>query len=238
MSKANSLDSRPPWDADRQRSHLRGFTRLRAILWKRSLEFYQTFVLGGTSWYRPLVRALRKGPDPLSLLSPERVKAPQDIFGETPVLTAVRLLELAELYAGPLPTPVIDLGCGRGVICLTAASLGHSALGFEQERDWALVAQGIADSLSLPARFVAGDLLQAEWPTEGTFFVIATAFPDPFRDEVLQKLNGLSSRSVLITVDWDLSEEGYQRLWAGRLPVDWGVTEFVLWSTKSQTESL
>ncbi len=165
------------------------------------------------------------------------MKAPQDIFGETPILTSLRLLELAETFIHPLPTPVVDLGCGRGVPCLTAASLGHQAIGFEQESSWVRAAQEVADSLSLPAQFVSGDFRYAEWPSGGTFFVIATAFPDLFREEVLEKLKGLSSDSLLITVDWDLCDEGYERLWKGRLPVDWGVTEFSLWKAlPNQTE--
>ncbi len=239
MKPVSLPEERPSWDADRQRSELRGFSRLRAILWKRSLLLYQSYCLAGTSWYFPLIRALRKGPSPWELLSATRVKKKADIFGETPILTTVRLLETAEAIHGHLPRPFVDLGCGRGVTCLTAASLGYESLGVEQEESWVGSAQAVAHELSLPARFESGDLRLAKWPEGGTYLAVATAFPLELRKSIVERWRTLPPEStVIITGDWDLSEEGFERLWSGRFPVDWGTATFALWKPAKPLEAV
>ena len=158
------------------------------------------------------------------------MKKPADIFGETPILTTVRLLETVEGFHGHLPLPFVDLGCGRGITCLTAASLGYQAFGIEQEIRWARAAQTVAEELALPARFEAGDLSLTKWPEGGTYLAVATAYPTELRESIIQRWRTLPVESTaIITGDWDLSEEGFERLWSGRLPVDWGTATFAVW---------
>ena len=233
-TSAEQERSRPHWDGDLQRSRLRGFARLKAILWRRSLWLYQTYCLHGTEWYWPLLRALRAGPSQGHLFSRARVKTAADTFGETPILTTVRLLQAIESVYGPLPSPFVDLGCGRGVTCLTAASLGYASVGLEQEADWTVAAQKVADQLTLPAHFQAADLRTAEWPEGGTFLAVATAFPAEMREEILGRwLVQPRDRSLFVTVDWELPVQQFERLWGSRLPVDWGTAQFALWSLRN-----
>lgn len=176
------------------------------------------------------MKALASGPRPFELLSRQRVQSRADIFGETPPLTVVRLLQTIEAVHGQIPTPLVDLGCGRGVACLTAASLGYSALGIEQEESWVRAAENVATELSLPARFVAADLREAPWPEGGTFLAVATAFPQPLRKSILERLHSLpADKTLLVTVDWEITGQGFERIWTGRLPVDWGVARFAVW---------
>lgn len=199
-------------------------------MWKRSLWLYQSYCLWTTPWYLPLIKALARGPHPSELLSHQRVKSGADIFGETPPLTVVRLLQTIEAVHGQVPAPVVDLGCGRGVACLTAASLGYSALGIEQEAAWVRAAEAVASQLSLPASFVAADLREAPWPGGGTFLAVATAFPQSLRKSILERLRSLpAEETLLVTVDWEITCRRFEQLWTGRLPVDWGVAQFAVW---------
>lgn len=151
------------------------------------------------------------------------------------MLTTIRLLEVAEAKGLGRPSLFVDLGCGRGVTCLTAASLGIPSLGLEQELAWVQAARTVADELGLPARFEAGDFLAADWPSEGLYFVVGTAYPDSMRDEIANRL-GLLGIGKVITGDWSLEGYGYQRLWDGPLPVDWGVARFGVWRRVENTE--
>ena len=219
--------SSPSWSGERQRASLRGFARLRAILWRRSLRLYQGWKLADQSWYSPLVRALRQTSSGLDLFSADRVRQDADVFGETPILTTVRLLEFADSHFGRV-SQFVDLGCGRGVTCLTAASLGIPSVGFEREGAWVEAAQRAARQLDLPARFVAGDFMHADWPAEALYLVVATAYPEEMREEIAERLADLGA--CAITADWSLPEPTFRRIWQGKLPVEWGVADFALWS--------
>lgn len=177
-----------------------------------------------------MARALRESGKGLDLFSADRVSQAADVFGETPILTTVRLLEVAEAHLGR-PTRFVDLGCGRGVTCLTAASLEISAVGFEKEPAWVEAAQRVARQLALPATFEAGDFLHAGWPEGALYLVVATAYPEEMRAEIAQRLGELASG--VLTADWTLPEESFTSLWQGRLPVDWGVAQFALWAPRS-----
>jgi SAM-dependent methyltransferase len=178
---------------------------------------------------------LRRATEGVDLFGADRVKRSADIFGETPILTTVRLLEVAEAFQGLPPALFVDLGCGRGVTCLTAASLGIPSLGFEQEAPWVKAAKQVAERLDLPADFQAGDFLAAEWPERATFLVVGTAYPAEMLEEIASRLSGLAGPVAVITGDWDLPEQGFERLWEGRLPVDWGTARFALWNPRKPT---
>ena len=222
------------WSGERQRAGLRGFARLRAILWRRSLRLYQGWKLADQPWYSPLARALRQTGGGLDLFSADRVRQQADVFGETPVLTTVRLLQLAEAHLGK-PSQFVDLGCGRGVTCLTSASMGISALGFEREPAWVQAAQRVSRQLNLPARFVAGDFLHADWPAGALYLVVATAYPEDMREEIAERLVEL--HASVITADWSLPQPSFRKVWQGRLPVEWGVADFALWSPKQADQA-
>lgn len=218
------------WNADRQRAELKGFARLKAILWRRSLSLYQGYQLAGCVWYAPLQRALREVTGRLDLLSTKRVRRAADIFGETPILTTVRLLEMVETLCGARPSLFVDLGCGRGVTCLTASSLGIPSLGLEQEALWVRAASEVAARLGLSASFREGDFLETEWPAQATFLIVGTAYPEEMRQEIALRLQALGPGISVITGDWSLPSDAFKPLWEGSLPVDWGVARFGLWT--------
>ena len=201
---------------------------MKAILWRRSLRLYQGWKLAGQAWYSPLAKAISQATSHFDLFSARRVRRPADVFGETPILTTLRLLELTESHLGRQPKMFVDLGCGRGVTCLTAASLGITSVGYEQEASWVKAAIQVAEKLQLAASFQAGDFLAAQWPREATYLVVGTAYPEEMRAEIALRLSTLEPAAV-ITGDWPLPEETFERLWQGKLPVDWGVATFALW---------
>jgi hypothetical protein len=226
--KQASRHGLPAWSGQRQRANLKGFARLKAILWRRSLWLYQSWRLAGCPWYPPLSRALRQASRGMDLFTAERVRREADVFGETPPITVLHLLERVQLVL-ERPELLVDLGCGRGVTCLTAASLGIQALGFEQEESWVRLATEVAGGLGLPASFRQGDFLQAEWPARALYLIVATAFPEEMRSAIAERLKTLGCGAVALTADWSLPGEDFEELWHGRLPVEWGTARFSLW---------
>lgn len=215
------------WMGEVQRSHLSGFARLRAIFWRRSLRLYEGWALRDRPWVRQLRRELRRefaqvDPDDASRLSRR-----SDIFGETPILTVVRLLDLARSFQPDLDT-FLDLGSGRGTTCLAAANCGFVAIGIEKEADWVRRAAAISSRLGWSARFECGDFLKSEWPDKAAVFVVATAFPQDLRRSLAARVKALQPGSILIAGDWP-GLTGFESLWEGSLPVDWGIIRFSIY---------
>ncbi len=215
----------PEWSGERQRASLTGFARVRAVLWRRSLRLYEWWALRREPWFRPLRRELKRNFRGIDPFGAERVQAPQDVFGETPILTMVTLLHQLDGMDPKPGQPFVDLGCGRGVTCLVAASRGWTALGLEREEKWVSAAQAVADSLELSASFRAEDFTQADWPEGGTYLAVATAFDQQLKEQVLSRLQELRI-STVITADWDLRSPSYELVWERPLPVDWGTAHF------------
>jgi len=208
-----------------QRKNLSGFARLRAILWQRSLRLTEAWYLGRYGWYWRLRRHLARAFSTVDLHSTGRLENQGDIFGETPVLTLTKLLEVASALEPEHPRRFVDLGSGRGLLPLAASFLGYEAYGFEKEADWVGRAQTVAKNLGASVRFEAQDFLEVELPTPALFFTVGTAFPPQFKEELLQVFSGLGAESLIITGDWELPAS-FEGLWEGRLPVDWGVITF------------
>lgn len=194
------------------------------------MRLYQHWLLGGYDWYWPLVKLLDKANAELDPFRKDRVRGTEDLFGETPILTIFRLLEIAEAVLQEKPRLWVDLGCGRGVSCLTAASVGVASVGFEKEMSWVQSASCVAEKMSLPATFESGDFLLKEWPSPALVFVVATAFPQVMREEIALRLLRQPAPTAVMTADWELGEYGFQQRWEGRLPVDWGTANFSLWT--------
>lgn len=212
------------WKGERQRARLKGFARLRAVLWRRSLRLYESWALRGKTWFRPLKRTLEREFSGVDPDNPSRLKSDSEIFGETPVLTVVKLLGLLE--SGP--EQFVDLGSGRGLACLVAANSGYRARGFELEADWVARATRAADALGLQAEFHSADFLQQAWPDPAVVFVVATAYPPSTRSAILQQVRDMKPGSVLIAGDWP-GIDGLEQIWSGPLPVDWGVILFSIY---------
>jgi hypothetical protein len=215
---------------DNQRSQLKGFARLRAILWPRSLRFVEVWNLGRQSWYWRLRWNLWREFQGVDLHHPARIQGDSDIFGETPILTVVRLLDLARAVGPNQPTTFVDLGSGRGTTCLTAGFLGFQAIGYEKEVAWAQKAETVTHILGLDCHFKGLDFLSEPWPEKAVFFVVGTAFDSDLRNRLLDRFGELDSGSLIIAGDWALPDS-YQTIWSGPLPVDWGIVPFSIYRT-------
>lgn len=190
------------------------------------MRLYERWQLGREPWFRNLRREVTRQFRGVDAFSAGRVRSEADTFGETPILTVVNLIRLLESHLETVPEPFVDLGCGRGLTCLTAASLGSAAVGFEREGAWVEAASRVASALELKAEFLAGDFLDQNWPHGGTYLVVATAFGEELRSAIEGRLRTLSPGSVVVTVDWTLESPLYESLWAAQLPVDWGTARF------------
>lgn len=91
-------------------------------------------------------------------------------------------------------------------------------------------AESVANLLAIEASFQSGDFMQAEWPSEGVFFVVGTAYSEPMLEAISQRFSSLPGGSAVITGDWSLKAPGFDLLWKGKLPVDWGIAGFEIWS--------
>ena len=216
------------WRGEEQRRSLSGFARLRAIIWPRSLALAEWFTLGGNPWFRRLRWQLWKARRGLDLHSRSRVQGESDIYGGTPTLTVVKLLELLSRLRPEHPRSFLDLGSGIGTPSLTAASLGYSAQGMERESLWVERANSVAEQLGLDCQFLEADFLASPWPSPTVVFTVGTAYPPELREELLGRFLALAPGSVVLTGDWDLAgtEQQLPLLWEGKLPVEWGIIWF------------
>ncbi len=210
------------------------FQRVKAVLWQRSLALYERWHLGSTDWYPKLKREHRRsfaGIDPHAV---ERLESPDDIFGETPMLTVYHMLRWIDAAVSPLPEPFVDLGSGRGLPSLTAASLGYSAVGYEREASWVERAQTVADRLALKARFEAVDLTTARWPESGTFYATTTSWTPEQKSALFERLAEEGGPRVAILLDAPPLDRGFRHLWSRTVPVDWGRAQAELWYRESR----
>lgn len=228
-SPRNQADA---WMGDVQRSRLSGFAKLRAIFWRRSLRLYEAWTLRRLPWVKSLRKELRREFSSVDPDDTSRLTERADIFGETPILTVVKLLELAERHAAV--RTFWDLGSGRGTTCLAAAHCGWRATGIEKEADWVRRAERIARRRDLTASFVCADFAQVEWPREALLFVVATAFSSELRHFILGRVRALEPGSLLVAGDW-VGIEQLELLWQGSLPVDWGVIPFSIYRVGTAT---
>ncbi len=219
----------PFWDADSQRQRLRGFSRVRAIFWRRSVLLYEYWKLWSQPWYRPLRPALNRAFSGLDPFERSRVTQASQIFGETPIITIHHLLKLASEDFVHRVVPFVDLGSGRGLPGLTAASCGFSSQGYEQEGAWVEAAGKAGRSLGLDCTFLEGDFRDLPWPERGTFYATATAWSDCTKSLVERKFRERAGGTILILLDWAPQlGEGFRTVWAGKVPVDWGVASALI----------
>ena len=225
MPRPKLKEGEKPWMGHVQRARLTGFAKLRAILWRRSLRLYELWSLRHLAWPGPLRRKLALQFANASLDDPQRCEKPSDIFGETPIVTLVKLLEVVEAVWPGHPKDFVDLGSGRGLTCLAAAAMGYKALGYEKEKNWCEKASLVSQELGLGARFQEGDFFAHDWPGQAVYFLVATTFSEELREELERRFLELDSRSLFVVGDWSLSSH-FETVWQGNLPVDWGVIPF------------
>lgn len=138
-------------------------------------------------------------------------------YGETPAISVRRLLQVSGLAPG---ARFVDLGSGRGLAALSAASLGYPARGLEFFPEYVERANALARELGLPAAFQGGDLVTDPWPEGELYYLASTAFGRSTRQRLLERLPGLPGGALVATLDWTLPLEGVASF---TMPVTWGL---------------
>jgi hypothetical protein len=196
------------------------------LTWNWSLALSEWWHLRHHPWWHQLRQGLKSE---FADLDPHRLvlnlRGKQHIgslaYGETSPLSVLQILHSLQL---PPATPIVDLGSGRGVPCLVAAALGHPCIGLEYFAVYTERAQRIADRWGWPARFRSGNLLHVEIPEAPLYLVSATAFPEEFREQLLEKLLHLPACQI-VAQDWILPAPFvFERM--QELPVSWGTAKF------------
>ena len=142
-------------------------------------------------------------------------------YGETPYRTAHAALELAGVRPGE---QVVDLGCGRGRVVLTAAvAFGARARGIEIVTPFVEVGNRIVEVASVDGlRFERGDLRDAELDGAAVVYINGTCLSEWTRQAVAERLAGCPPGLRICSVSAPLSHPG---LTSGRyeeLPFSWG----------------
>ena len=196
------------------------------LTWRWSLALSEWWQLRQYPWWHELRQGLRRefvdlDPDRLVLNLRGKHHIGSLAYGETSPLSVLQILQTLNLESG---SQIVDLGSGRGVPCLVAAALGYRALGLEYFAVYTERAQRIADCNGWPAEFRAGSLLSAQIPAASAYLISATAFPEEFRQQLLEKLLQLPPCQI-VSQDWILPAPFvFERM--QELPVSWGTAKF------------
>jgi hypothetical protein len=144
------------------------------------------------------------------------------IYGETPTCAVVQMLEQLKLEPGQR---FVDLGAGRGLPGLVAASLGVESFGLEYFEEYVERSSRVAARLGIPAHFQTCDFSTEPWPEADAVFTGSTAFQPDFRAKILARFQQLASGTQVVTQDWDLLD-GLRHQHTQKLPVTWGTSTF------------
>lgn len=196
-----------------------------ALTWNLSVYLSELIKLRNQPWWHQLKKGLKqefRDLDPNKMVY--NMRGPYHVgslaFGETPVLSVLKILETLQLPKG---ATIVDIGSGRGVPCLTAAALGYKAIGLEYFAVYTERSERIARSMGLDATFRAGNFLHADLPPADAYLVSATAFPEDIRAALKEKLDQQARR--IVAQDWILGAPWeHERM--QKLPVSWGTAQF------------
>lgn len=222
-----------PWTGENQRAQLTGFTRFRAILWRRSLFLWEAWTIGRSGWYWKLRKRQRQAFQGLSLHDKSRLSQDSDIFGETPLSTVQSLLKLCRKLQPEHPRDFVDLGCGNGTPCFAAAQLGYRTLGYELERSWVEACALVGRQMEWPCRFECEDFFRARWPEPALVFVVLTAFSLDLREKLWAKFRAIGPGSLFLLGDGEPPPD-FEVMWSGKLPVYWGIIVFSIARIKDE----
>lgn len=192
------------------------------------LALREAAALGRFPWWWRLRAALARHWAGLSPFAVVRREGPASglpeedlIYGETPPLTAYRLLEA--LQVGPRDR-VVDLGCGRGTVVLVAAlAFGAAGLGCEALPTFVERGRRVACSLGLSrVEFRLGDVRGGPLPQGTVYFVAGTTLrPESWR-RVCARLKDTAPGTRAASLSAPLPASRWELLQRNKMPFSWG----------------
>lgn len=196
-----------------------------ALTWNFSIYLSELVQLRNQAWWRQLKKAVKKefrDLDPNKMVY--NMRGPYHVdslaFGETPVLTTLKILDTLQLPRG---STIVDLGSGRGLPCLTAAALGYKTIGLEYFAVYTERSERVAQAMGVDATFLSGNFLSKELPAADLYLVSATAFPEDTRAALKARLD--ERAQLIVAQDWILGPPWeHERM--QKLPVSWGTAQF------------
>lgn len=142
-------------------------------------------------------------------------------YGETPVVTAARLLRAAGVGAR---STVVDLGAGRGRVLLAARLLGARARGVEILE--AHVAEVGPVLSAVGAELERGDATCASLEGATHIFLAWTCFSEVTRMKIQERLDSVPDGTRVVTLNWPIRGEGFAVVREGRALCSWGPTPY------------
>lgn len=209
------------------------------VAWGTALGLYECFLLGHRAWWWQmhfgLWRAYRGWhPDRVLEQLPEEEYRDTLAYGETPASSVLKMLDMCREHF-PEADSLLDLGAGRGIIAMTAASQQWDVMALEYLREFIERSEPVTLRLGLPVQWVCGDFLQLPFPPCDILHVAATAYPEETRQALADKFAAeCGPDQGIVTQDWILDEERFEALVGIRLPVTWGSSYFTLHRPRRQ----
>lgn len=197
------------------------------VAWGSALSVYECFLLGHKAWWWQMHYGLWKAyrgwnPDKVLANLSETEYRDTLAYGETPASSVLRMLEMGRSHF-PEAESLLDLGAGRGVLAMTAASNGWDVLAMEYLQEFVDRSEPLTGRLGLAVSWVKGDFLQLPFPPCDLLHVAATAYPEETRNALQEKFaQECGPEQGIITQDWILDEDRFEALVGVRLPVTWG----------------
>jgi SAM-dependent methyltransferase len=152
------------------------------------------------------------------------VRTKELTYGETPVVTARRLLKRAGVQPGEA---VLDLGAGRGRVLLAALSLGARARGVELlEGNVAAVRDALG---GVGADVVQGDAKATALEEADLVFITWSCFSPKSREAVGRNLQALRAGARLITVTWPHPDPAFELVHSQLAFFSWGLAPVYLY---------
>ena len=196
--------------------------------YRKKLTRVEQEKLGSNSWYRSLVRALKKtyrwrNPFVLSRSARGKIQLPQTdlIYGETPIGTAYELL--ASVGADHADH-VIELGGGTSVFSLVAAAaFGSRATSMEIIPGFVKKTRGVANSLGLKrVKVMQKDILTGDLPEGTIYYLTGTTFSKESWNVLQKQMAQAPVGAKAISLSVPLDSKAWKEVQRLTLPFSWG----------------
>ena len=117
---------------------------------------------------------------------------------------------------------------------MSSAALGWDVLAVEYLAEFLKRSDPVCKKMHLSVDWVQGDFLKLPLPPADIIHTAATAYPDDFRKQLLQKfLSEGTPRQGFLIQDWIMEDDRFEVLAGFRLPVTWGSSYFALHRIKA-----